>query len=116
MARGVVHGGNEEGNDKALTFGDIQNVDLRKKMLEAYINEVLTSNSSLAARGKSPMEFEKLVKLASKYMDNKKNFEKSFQMDRKDAVDEGDKVRIKPTAAPSTLGHRNELSVESMFI
>ena len=29
-------------------------------------------------------------------------------MDRKDAVDEGDKVRIKPTAAPSTLGHRNE--------
>ena len=34
---------------KHLAFGDIQNVDLLKKMLEAFINEAPTSNSSLTA-------------------------------------------------------------------
>ena len=35
---------------KHSAFGDIQNVELRKKIMEAYVNEVLSSNSSLAAR------------------------------------------------------------------
>ena len=66
---------------KHMAFGDIQNADLRKKMLEAFINETLSSNASLAARGKPPMEFEKLDKLASRYLDNKRHFEKSFKVE-----------------------------------
>ena len=60
---------------KHLAFGDIQDTDVRKKMLEAFINEALTNNASFAARGKPPMEFEKLDKLASRYLDNKKHCE-----------------------------------------
>ena len=89
---------------KHLAFGDIQNVDLRKKMLEAFINEVLSSNASLAARGKPPMEFDKLDKLASKYMDNKKHFEKSFKIDRKKDVDANTDVK------PKGFSHRQEIS------
>ena len=89
---------------KHLAFGDIQNVDLRKKMLEAFINEVLSSNASLAARGKPPMEFDKLDKLASKYMDNKKHFEKSFKIDRKEDVDANTDVK------PKGFSHRQEIS------
>ena len=66
---------------KHLAFGEINNVDLRKRMLEALINEVLSSNSSLAARGKPPMEFEKIDKLATRYIDNRKHFEKTFKVD-----------------------------------
>ena len=67
---------------RAVTFaiGYVQNADLPNKMLEAFINEALTSNSSFAARGKPPMEFEKLDKLAAKYLDNEKHFEKSFKI------------------------------------
>ena len=68
---------------KHLAFGENQNLDLRKRMLEAFVNEVLTSNASLAARGKPPLEFEKLDKLATKYLENKKNFENSFKLTRK---------------------------------
>jgi hypothetical protein len=89
---------------KHLAFGDIQNVDLRKKMLEAFINEVLSSNASLAARGKPPMEFDKLDKFASKYMDNKKHFEKSFKIDRKEDVD------AKTDVKPKGFSHRQEIS------
>ena len=89
---------------KHLAFGDIQNVDLRKKMLEAFINEVLTSNASLAARGKPPMEFDKLDKLASKYLDNKKHFEKSFNIDKKDEVEA--KIEVKSKG----FSHRQEIS------
>ena len=66
---------------KHLAFGEINNVDLRKKMLEAFLNEVLSSNASFAARLKPPMEFEKIDKLAAKYLDNKKYFEKSFKVE-----------------------------------
>ena len=83
---------------KHLAFGDIQNVELRKKMLEAFINEVLASNASLAARGKPPMEFEKLDKLAARYMDNKKHFEKSFKVEVKDLKNEKEKVQLKPAS------------------
>ena len=69
---------------KHLAFGDIQNADLRKKMLEAFINEILSSNASLAARGKPPMEFEKLDKLAIRYLDNKRHYEKSFKVETTD--------------------------------
>ena len=73
---------------KHLAFGEIQNLDLRKKMLEAFVNEVLTSNASLAARGKPPLEFEKLDKQATKYLENKKNFENSFKIDKKENTEE----------------------------
>lgn len=66
---------------KHLAFGEISNADLRKRMLEALINEVLSGNSSLAARGKPPMEFEKIDKLATRYIDNRKHFEKTFKID-----------------------------------
>ena len=46
---------------KHLAFGDISDPELRKKMFEAFINEVLTGNASLAARGKPPMTFDKLA-------------------------------------------------------
>ena len=83
---------------KHLAFGDIQNLELRKKMLEAFINETLTSNASLAARGKPPMEFDKLDKLASKYLDNKKHFEKSFKIvDNKEKPDEKNKFQTQAT-------------------
>ena len=90
---------------KHLAFGDIQNSELRKKVLEAYINEVLTGNASLAARGKPPMEFEKLDKLATKYLDNKKHFERSFKIvDTKDKPSEKDKSQSLATLT------RNEVS------
>ena len=72
---------------KHLAFGDINHADLRKKMLEAFINEVLANNASLAARGKPPMEFDKLDKLAVKYLDNKKHFEKSFKVEQTETFD-----------------------------
>ena len=83
---------------KHLAFGDIQNVELRKKMLEAFINEVLASNASLAARGKPPMEFEKLDKLAARYMDNKKHFEKSFKVEVQDQKNEREKSQPNPAS------------------
>ena len=79
---------------KHLAFGDITNTDLRKKMLEAYLNEVLLSNASFAARGKPPMEFDKIDKLAVKYLDNKKHFEKSFKVEQK-SNDEEEKEKFK---------------------
>ena len=90
---------------KHLAFGDIQNVELRKKILEAYVNEVLSSNSSLAARGKPPMEFEKLDKLALKYLDNKRHFEKSFKIETKKDNDE-EKFKSKFNSG----SHRQELN------
>ena len=57
---------------KHLAFGDIVNPDLRKRMLESFMNETLSSNASFAARGKTPMVFEKIDKLAARYIDNKK--------------------------------------------
>ena len=67
---------------KHLAFGEIQNAELRKRMLEALINEVLSSNASFAARGKPPMVFDKVDKLATRYIDNKKHFEKTFKVDQ----------------------------------
>ena len=67
---------------KHLAFGDIQNADLRKRMLESFINEVLSSNASLASRGKPPMIFEKVDKLANKYLDNKRHFEQQFKVEQ----------------------------------
>jgi hypothetical protein len=67
---------------KHLAFGDITNPDLRKRMLEGLINEILSSNASLAARGKPPMVFEKIDKLATRYLDNKKHFEKTFKIEQ----------------------------------
>ena len=66
---------------KHLAFGEISNPDLRKRMLESLMNEVLSSNASLAARGKPPMEFDKIDKLATRYLDNKKHFEKTFKIE-----------------------------------
>jgi hypothetical protein len=83
---------------KHLAFGDIQNLELRKKILEAFINKTLTSNASLAARGKPPMEFNKLEKLARKYLDNKKHFETSFKIvDNKEKHDEKNKFQTQAT-------------------
>ena len=73
---------------KHLAFGDISDPELRKKMLEAFINEVLTGNASLAARGKPPMEFDKLDKLATRYLDNKKHYASSFKTDMKETTKE----------------------------
>ena len=70
---------------KHLAFGDINNPDLRKRMLEALINEVLSSNASLAARVKPPMVFEKIDKLASRYLDNKRHYEKTFKLDKNES-------------------------------
>ena len=67
-----------------LAFGEKQNKDLTKKMSEAYINEVLTCNASLAGRGS--------LKSLTKYMDNNKRLEKSFNNDRKENSDESDKT------------------------
>ena len=92
---------------KHLAFGDIQNVELRKKIMEAYVNEVLSSNSSLAARGKPPMEFEKLDKLALKYLDNKRHFEKSFKIESKK---ENDEERDKFKSKSNSGSHRQELN------
>ena len=72
---------------KHLAFGDINNADLRKRMLEALINEVLSSNASLAARGKPPMVFEKIDKLADRYMGNKKHFEKTFKVETNEPLE-----------------------------
>jgi hypothetical protein len=52
---------------KHLAFGEISNPDLRKRMLESLMNEVLSSNASLAARGKPPMEFDKIDKFATRF-------------------------------------------------
>ena len=46
--------------NKHLAFGDIGDAELKKRMLDALINELLASNASLAARGKPPMEFDKI--------------------------------------------------------
>ena len=62
---------------KHLAFGDIQNTDLRKRMLEQFINEVLSNNASFAS-----MVFEKIEKLAAKFLDNKKHYEKQFKSDQ----------------------------------
>ena len=80
---------------KHLAFGDITNVELRKKMLEAFINEVLTGNASLAARGKPPMEFEKVDKLCLRYLDNKRHYERSFKVEepRDKVLNKGTKTR-----------------------
>ena len=78
---------------KHLAFGDITSADLRKKMLEAFLNEVLLNNASFAARGKPPMEFEKIDKLAVKYLDNKRHFEKSFKVEEKTNDDEEEKFK-----------------------
>ena len=75
--------------------------------MEAYVNEVLSSNSSLAARGKPPMEFEKLDKLALKYLDNKRHFEKSFKVESKRENDEEkDKFKSKSNSG----SHRQDLN------
>ena len=52
-----------------------------QRMLEALINEILFSNASLAARGKPPMEFERIDKLATRYVENRKHFEKTFKIE-----------------------------------
>ena len=94
---------------KHLAFGEINNVDLRKKMLEAFLNEVLSSNASFAARGKPPMEFEKIDKLATRYLDNKKHFEKSFKVETK-TVDEEEKPKDKiQTSGRSTFKEVKDL-------
>ena len=72
---------------KHLAFGDIQNADLRKRMLESFINEVLASNSSLASRGKPPMMFEKVDRLANKYLDNKRHYEQQFKVEQSQPKD-----------------------------
>ena len=60
---------------KHLAFGDIQDTDLRKIILEQFINEVLSNNASFASRGKLPMVFEKIEKLSNKFLNNKKHYE-----------------------------------------
>ena len=50
------------------------------------------------------MEFNKLDKLASKYMDNKRHFEKSFKLDGRKEFDEDNKSK------PDMASHRQELS------
>ena len=90
---------------KHLAFGEIQNINLRKKMLEAFVNEVLTSNASLAARGKPHLEFEKLDKLATKYLENRRNFENSFKIEKKENVEE----KPKGKHAGNHQHHRQEL-------
>ena len=79
---------------KHLAFGDVQNPDLRKRMLEAFINEVLANNASFASRGKPPMMFEKIDKLSSKFLDNKKHFEKQFKVEQKTPEDSKPKTKF----------------------
>ena len=45
---------------KHLAFADITNMDLRKKVLETFINKALAINASHAVRGKPPMFFSRL--------------------------------------------------------
>ena len=64
---------------KLHAFSDIRNRDLRKRMLEAFINEVLATNASHAARKKIPMIHEKIERLAKKYLDNKGAYERQLK-------------------------------------
>ena len=84
VARGVVHGGH------------YQVLSIRKKIMEAYVNEVLSNNSSLGAQGKPPMEFDKLNKLALKFKDKIQRTQ----------IEEKDRLKTSPTFAHTdkTLG------------
>ena len=64
-------------------FGEITVPELRKRLLEGFINDVLKKNSSNAARRKLPMEYEKVNSLAKHYLDNKRNFERAHGLDGK---------------------------------
>ena len=64
-------------------FGDINVPELRKRLLESFLNDVLKKNSSNAARKKLPMDFEKVNNLAKHYLENKRNYERAFNLDTK---------------------------------
>ena len=64
-------------------FGDITVPELRKRLLESFLNDVLKKNSSNAARKKLPMDFEKVNSLAKHYLENKRNYERAFNLDTK---------------------------------
>ena len=80
---------------KRLAFGEIENADLRKRMLESFINEVLSNNASFASRGKPPMMFEKIDRLADKFLDNKKHYEKQFKTEQSSKEPDSDTPKSK---------------------
>ena len=65
---------------KHKAFIDITNGDVRRKVLEAFIDRVLYINSSHALRGKPPLFFAEVDKIAEDFLMNKRNFKKQARV------------------------------------
>ena len=69
---------------KMKDFGAVQNMNIRIKLLETFINKVLEINQRKAIQKDVPLTYKEMLDMAKEYVDNVKDYSHSI-VDRREA-------------------------------
>ena len=94
---------------KHQAFSDIQNMDLRKKVLETFLNKALAINASHAVRGKPPMFFAALDKMAEEFLNNRRNYDRQLRSDQSQSEGNLNKKAKMDRPPSKVMTHRQEV-------